>query len=510
MTPDERLAWDTAINRIAKQDYRSNPVAWVQNSLKEHPWSVQRDVMMSVAQNRLTAVQSCHGIGKSWLASRLVLWFIDTRPLNQVMVVTSAPTAHQVRAVLWKYVRQGHESGGLPGYISQAQVPEWKIDGNLVGFGRRPADHQQSAFQGQHAPHLLVILDEACGIPKWLWDASDSLMTGEENQHLLAIGNPDDNSSHFYTICTTEQNWQRFQVSAFDCPAFTGEQVPTDVLPLLTGPTYVEDKKVRWGVENPLYKIKVLGEFVDSEDGLIPMSWVKAANARWHKWNEWYRETRYGLGQRIYGVDVARYGTDSTVIVTRENDVIYEIESYPKQSTMVTANIVKAKLDASVKSLAVVDVIGVGAGVVDRLDEWKANVSAYNAAEATKVRDVTGNWRFKNVRSASWWNLRELLDPSRGATLALPDHDQLTADLVTPQWRIGTGNILIVEEKEEIRKRLGRSPDFGDALVMAMWQNTGTGRARPEDGDGVEPNRPLPPRPKGGRTRRHVDSVFSR
>lgn len=438
-------AWGHALDRLERgshvEQWRADPVAWLRDRLGEDAWSRQAQIMRDVATHPLVTVQSCHGIGKTFLASRLVLWFLDTHPIDQTMVVTTAPTSHQVRAVLWRYIRQGHEKGNLPGLITQSQVPEWKIDGNLVAYGRRPADHQQSAFQGQHAEHMLVVLDEAGGIPKWLWDAADSLMTGPD-QHLLAIGNSDNSSSHFYVVCTSEAGWVRHRVSAFDPPAFTGEQVTPEMAARLVTRKWVDDKQRRWGETNPLYKAKVLGEFTDSEDGLIPLSWVRAANARWHEWFE--AGAREVGGRRIIGVDVARYGTDSTAIALREGDVIREVKRWTRKDTVETTDLVEHEL-AFPKSLAVVDVIGVGAGVLDLLRSRRLAAVGFNASQATKRRDRTGMWRFPNARSAAWWNLR---------------------------------------------KRLGRSTDTGDAVVQAVWHNPSTARDASDDELSRQPRRP--------------------
>jgi len=102
----------------------------------------------------------------------------------------------------------------------------------LVAFGRKPADHDQSAFQGIHALNPLILVDEACGVPKSIFDAVDSLATNT-NARVLAIGNPDDPSSHFAQICKPGSGWHVIKVSAFDTPAYTGEEVPEELLPLL-------------------------------------------------------------------------------------------------------------------------------------------------------------------------------------------------------------------------------------------------------------------------------------
>ncbi len=135
---------------------------------------------------------------------------------------------------------------------------------------------------------------------------------------------------------------------------------------------------------------------------------------------------------------------------------------------------------------AIVDVIGIGAGVVDRLREMKRDdratyrVVPFNAAEHTEWRDASGELAFANTRSAAWWNLRELLDPAQGKEVALPPDDLLTGDLTAPHWRMTSGGKVQVESKDEIRKRLGRSTDDGDAVVMALWEESGR-RSRPGD-----------------------------
>ncbi len=116
--------------------------------------------------------------------------------------------------------------------------------------------------------------------------------------------------------------------------------------------------------------------------------------------------------------------------------------------------------------LAVVDVIGIGAGVVDRLRELNRDVLPFNAAEHTERKDKSGELGFADVRSAAWWNLRELLESE---PIALPPDDELIGDLVAPKWRVMSGGKIKVESKDEIRKRIDRSTDNGDAVIQAFW-----------------------------------------
>ena len=133
---------------------------------------------------------------------------------------------------------------------------------------------------------------------------------------------------------------------------------------------------------------------------------------------------------------------------------------------------------------AMVDVVGIGAGVVDRLRELRRQdgvpyrVDAFNAGVSTKLLDISGEFGFTNCRSAAWWSMRELLDPANGHYIALPKDDLLIGDLTAPHWHTGLGGRLQIESKDQVKKRLGRSTDSGDAVVMSFWKER-VGKARP-------------------------------
>lgn len=227
LTATDRAAFAAALDLVDTDHRRAlwaaDPVAWVEGRLGEHVWSKQAEVMRSVAANKLTAVQSSHGVGKSHLASRIVGWYLDTHAPGEVFVVTTAPTWHQVRAILWRYIMQMHVKGDLPGHVTQQA--EWKIGPELVAFGRKPADTDNQGMQGIHAPiGVLAVIDEGSGVPDQIFNAIDSLVTTPESRTLV-IGNPDSVSSRFHRVCTTEPGWNRIKISSSDTPAITGEAV---------------------------------------------------------------------------------------------------------------------------------------------------------------------------------------------------------------------------------------------------------------------------------------------
>lgn len=444
----------------------TDPVEWSRDKAGMELWSKQQEITQSVRDHKKTAVQSGNGIGKSAVASTLASWWVDIHPPGEAMVVTTAPSAPQVHAVMWEYIRDIHNRGELPGKVTQAD--NWTIGNRLVGYGRKPQDYSISSFQGIHRKYVLVILDEAGGIPVWLWTAADRLTTGA-NCRTLAIGNPDDPTSEFAKVCSPKSSWNTIAISVFDSPNFTGEEVSPELADHLTTPEWVEEKRENWGEDNPLWYSSVLGEFPQLDEySVIPLPWVKQAQERWRE----QQEQGFEGDITTIGVDVARFGSDASCLATRSGDTIVSIEEFRKFDTEQLADLVLARLPQY--ATAVVDVIGIGSGVVDKLRRMRVKVYSFNAAARTNMTDSTREIGFPTIRSAAWWLLRERLDPSRGATLALPDDEQLTADLTTPRWGNVVGGKIYVESKDDIRKRLGRSTDYADAVVQALWIGGGS------------------------------------
>jgi hypothetical protein len=150
------------------------------------------------------------------------------------------------------------------------------------------------------------LVDEACGVPKSIFDAVDALAT---NSNAGVLANPDDPASHFAQICKPGSGWHLITVSAFDTAAYTGEKVPEELLPLLVSPGWVEERKIRWGVNSPIYQSKVLGEFPDlSDDMLILPKWIEAAQKR----------TIERSRRPLLSWDFAQFGEDETVGTLRD------------------------------------------------------------------------------------------------------------------------------------------------------------------------------------------------
>lgn len=446
-----------------REQTAGDPTKWAKERAKVHLWSLQSQIADSVANHKRTAVQSCHGVGKSFLAATLAAWWVDTHSPEETMVVTTAPSLDQVHAILWEEIRGLHDHAGLPGVVQRTD--RWLVGDRLVGMGRKPPDYSESAFQGIHRKYVLVILDEACGIPQWLWTAVETITTADTCR-ILAIGNPDDPNSHFRRLCQEGKSWNSFKISAFDSPNFTGEDVPESLRQLLTTTQWVEDRKSEWGEDNPLYIAKVLGEFpTDHPWSVVRLSDLYACRI------PGVPLAKHELLPVQLGVDVGG-GGDDTVIRERRGARAgrewHERSDRPETVARLVLHAIRETGATSVK----VDSIGIGAGLVGELRNLKelgahhARIHGVNVSERAREPQ-----KFFNLRSQLWWECGRIAAEQRAFDLSeMEEGDKTVAQLVEPHYSHDLKGRIKVEPKDEIRKRLGRSPDNADALLLAFYE----------------------------------------
>lgn len=790
--------------------WSKTPVQWAQDRLGLTPWSKQREIMESVRDYRKTVVRSAHSTGKSFCAAMTVAWWLDAHPPGTAFVVSSAPTAAQVRAILWRYIRRMHKENGLPGRVNQT---EWLIDEELVAFGRKPADADESAFQGIHSPYVLCVLDEAChddqtdvmtesgwkrfadlkptdrlltmdpsthearyrtpvrliakpytgamrqyqsdgvnfcvtpdhdmyvrawsrgkktvfrreqagqfpsnttryikksiewnapdaiehvipaaeyqmanyvrsvpeihvpmdvwcrfmglwlsegcamdrgsvsitqtkdnglldeaellfkemgfephrythcirvhdarfarhlrqygkqrerwipddirhasrrqlqlfwdnyrwgdgyrnvnrdviytssrrmadhlqeiglklgcvttytsrgragdgnvmpdghrivsggdsytvsktdraaegkiltariedvqysgmvycatlpadhllltrrgrnnrtmwsgncGIPDNLWVGAEAITTGPECR-ILAIGNPDNAATHFYTVSQPGSGWNAIRISAFDSPNFTGEKVSDMAALSLVSREWVEEKKKEWGEENALYNSKVLGEFtLDSADTVVRSSDVATCRLD--------TEAAYSpadLSPVELGVDVGG-GLDETVIRERRGILAGREWRLRSDRPEKIAPLVLRAIRESGATAVKIDSIGVGFGVIGELrnaasrHEHNARIIGVNVSENPRDKK-----KYANLRAEMWWTIgREMSAQGLWDLSKMENADITAAELLQPRWDLDTKGRIIIEPKDKIRDRTGKSPDHADALLLSYF-----------------------------------------
>jgi len=429
------------------------------------PWARQVEILNSAWNNNKTAVRSCHGIGKSYSAARIGLAFLATH--EDSVVVTTAPTGRQVKMILWQEWRKAASTAKMPIGGEVFQTFHRMGDGWFAfGFATDIPDN----FQGIHAKHLLIIVDEAAGMAANIWEAIESLATSA-SAHILAIGNPTDPNS-FFASMFKDPDVKKIHVSAFDTPNFTTfgiteqdiadgiwQEKITEELPYpeLITPAWVAERYRKWGPDSPMYIARVLGNFPETGDNtLIPLSWVEAAMERWHDMPE-------GTPREIGG-DIARYGSDESVAAVRAGAKCVVLEAWRKQDLMYTTGRFKAMLADTGASVAKIDAIGYGAGVVDRLKELKVNAVGIEVSRAPKNKE-----KFYDLTTEYWWALRERLDPANAPDpIGLPPDEELMAQLSSRRYTYTSRGQIRIEPKNDMKKRGLPSPDRADAVALAF------------------------------------------
>lgn len=453
--------------------YRDDPAGFVQDCIRwEHgkgPTDYQLANLSALVKHQRVAVRGPHGLGKTAENAWVVLWFALTRDAEAAdwKIPTTASAWRQLTHYLWPEIRKWSRQLNWE-RIERDPFGRYELlQQNLklaTGEAFAVACEDPATIEGVHADQVLYVYDEAKSIPPETFDASEGAFSGAGTDtaaeaYALASSTPGPPIGRFYEIHSRKpglEDWHAIHVTLED--TIRAKRVSRE---------WAAQRKRQWGDRSAVYLNRVEGEFAASdEDSVIPLAWVEGAVERWEELSA--AERLHTPPLETVGTDVARSGSDKTVLALRRALAISEIRRESKQGTMETAGQV-AGLVRDTEAKAIVDVIGIGAGVVDRLRELNLSVEAFNASAGTPLLDSSGELGFVNCRAAAWWNLREMLDPDSGIEVALPPDDTLIGDLTAPKWRVMSGGRIQVESKDDIRKRLSRSTDDGDAVVQAYW-----------------------------------------
>ncbi len=465
---------DPAASKIVR--YRDDPVAFVHDCIR---WPAgkaltpyQDDTLALLLEHKRVAVRGPHGLGKTADSALAVLWFACTREAagEDWKIPTTASVWRQLTHFLWPEIRKWAR---LLDWAKLERSPFTRMELQQLNLKLRHgeafavASDDPAAIEGAHAEQILYIFDEAKTIPAATFDAAEGAFSGAGRDtaaeaYALATSTPGEPAGRFFDIHKRRaglEDWHAVHITLDD--AVAAGRVSRD---------WAEQRAKQWGVTSAVYANRVLGEFHSSDDdAVIPLGWVEAANERWRHIFE-MDGTPVLPNFDAVGVDVSTTGGDRTVLALRYGHVIAELREQPVADTMPTVGVTAGILDTHGGG-AVVDVIGVGAGVVDRLRERGYSVVGFNAAHGVPgLVDRSGELGFVNKRAAAWWAVREALDPAFAPVLALPPDDRLIGDLTAPHWRVMSSGRILVESKDDIRKRLGRSTDDGDAVVQACWR----------------------------------------
>jgi hypothetical protein len=466
---------DRVLARSRLAVWRSSPRRWAIDCLSVNLSGYQGEVLDELPVRKRVALRGPHGLGKSFIGAVVVHWFATTRELSGIewKIITTASAWRHLEVYLWPEIhkwakRIDFETLGRTPYDPRRELLDLRLKLDH-GAATAVASNQPERIEGAHAVELLYLLDEAKIIPPETWDSIEGAFSNagddvEGNAYALAMSTPGPPSGRFYDIhrrAPGYEDWWTRHITLSE--AIEAGRISRD---------WAVQRAKQWGTGSAMYANRVLGEFhASDEDSVIPLAWLEDAIERWHVWN---RAGRPSPGGPLWtGVDVGR-GGDETVLAKRDGWAI-TIDTNRKRDTMSTVGLVQA-LDGR----SIIDAVGVGAGVYDRLREVHTRPLAYVGSGKTTVRDRSGKFGFTNIRSAAYWHLRELLDPTYDPVLALPPDELMISDLTTPTWEVTTGlpPKIKIETKEHVVERLGRSPDRGDAVVMSLWPDKHRGSSQ--------------------------------
>ena len=446
----------------------------------------QSNVLTKLAETHKVATRAPHGAGKTMPASLAFWWFACTRELAGVdwKIPTTAGSWPQISVYLWPEIKKWRNQidwdlVGLPkpriGLEMLTHQLKWE---HGEAFGRAATDPE--LIEGAHATNMFVIIDEGKSVADGIWDSVEGFFSTPGEHYALAQSTPGTASGRFYEIHSRKpgyEDWHPIHITLKE--AIKAGRITQK---------WADDRLKQWGKDSVTYKCHVLGEFGGEEDGVIPLAWIEQAVERGKESEAEERPYRIG-------VDVSDTGDDQTVFAYINKDGCYRIDRVNAESIQKGNNLPRAiqptvidvadelKRLSVTGSKIVIDSIGIGAGTLAQAKRLKLDATGFVASEKTKRKDREGTFGFVNKRAAAWWNLREMLDPDLGDGLILPDDSELLGDLSAPTWREAAGGKILIESKDDIRKRLGRSTDVGDAVVMGLWED---GRERPKWGGSLD------------------------
>jgi hypothetical protein len=444
------------------RQYADDPCGFIRDVLRETTiWSRQGEIAELVRDHAQVVVRSCNGAGKDWLAARLALWWVYAR---SGYVLVTGPSERQVKTVVMgEMARAFNRAPGLPGRMFEMAL---KVDGESTQRGVLAfTSNEANRLTGFHAPNLFIIITEAQGVEPFAWEAMFANASGEGSR-LLAVGNPLVASGRYFDICRATR-WQHLKIDAFQHPNLIEQR---NVIPGAVTHEAVDRIEAEYGLGSDVYRSRVLAEFPegDAAETLVARSWLEAAAARWTA----KTLESEAWGQRVVvAIDVARYGSDKTVMCIRQGPVVREMCAWEHLDTMQTCGRIIMELErrditpriaGGAAPLLVVDATGVGAGVYDRFHElgrWQ--VKEFQSGHF--VEQAAGA-SYLNRRAAAYWGLRRLLEMGK---IALPPDPVLFEELVGTGWKTNSAGKIQIESKDDIRARLGRSPDRADAVAMA-------------------------------------------
>ena len=427
--------------------YHRDPVKFAREVIGMEPDDWQCELLEAIANPEIRRVscKSGHGVGKSSAVAMAAIWHVLMRVPSKTVV--TAPTSAQLFDACFAEMKNIAKRLKPP-FDDLLEIKSDRIElksspeSTFISC-RTSRQEQPEALAGVHSPSTLLLADESSGIPESVFEAASGSMSGIHATTVLT-GNPTRNTGFFYdTHNRLKENWYTMSVSCID-----SKRVSDD---------FVNDMKNRYGEDSPAYHVRVLGNFPPSEsDTVIPVALIDHAMKNDVKIHE---DT-----VSIWALDVARQGNDSSVLCKRQGPVIHPLTVWNNLDLMQLSGAVKAEYDAVSASKKpveiIVDSVGLGAGVLDRLRELGLPARGLNVSERSMQKET-----YINLRAELWFKCKAWLE---GMDVKIPHDDRLWAELAAPRYHFTSSGKIQVESKEAMKKRGINSPDRADAVCLCL------------------------------------------
>lgn len=412
-------------------DWQKEQLQYIANHVRTKPLEILQD-----------ATASGHGIGKSAEVAWIILWAMSTRPhLNGIVTANTFP---QLKTKTWREVAVWWKRAINHHWFQWTETKFFQIDHPETWFVAPIAnnEHNSEAFAGQHAEHALVIYDEASAIPDKIWEVSSGVK--DPRTMWFVFGNPTQNTGRFrQCFGRLKHRWHTRQVDSRTC------KMPNKV--------ELQKEVDEYGEDSDYVRVRIRGVFPRVGDEQF-ISTEKAEQAA-------KRQVDVSLGTpKILGVDVARFGSDQTVFARRHGRKCEPLIKLRGLDTMQVAARVIEEIRANKPDVVMIDGVGLGAGVVDRVRQLGYPVIEVlsGAAPDNENKDVV-----YNKRAEMWYRMREWID-----TADIPDDLELIEDLTNIKCMYDNKHRIQLEKKSDLKKRGLSSPDCADALALTFAYKT--------------------------------------
>ena len=444
--------------------YYDKPVAFCQDILHLDPDEWQERVLNDLAEFPKVSVRSGQGVGKTALEAGAILWFLTCRPYAKV--IATAPTMKQLYDVLWAEVAKWLNNSLIKDLLKWTKTKIYMVGDSERWFATARTATKPENMQGFHEDHMLIVVDEASGVADPIMEAILGTLSGFDNK-LLLCGNPNNIEGVFYDSHNTDRDkWRCHKVSSYD-----SKRTNKDNIDMILS---------KYGEDSDVARVRIYGEFPKgSLDSFISLEIVEFAKDITIK-----KETLFHINVGHIGVDVARFGDDSTILFPRIGAKALAFKKYSKQDTMQTtgrvlklAKQLMADYPNLKKVMIKVDDTGVGGGVTDRLkevihdDRLPFEVIPVNNGESS-----TDDY-YANKGTQIWGDIKELLEQNISNSvngldpaIELPNEPNLIKELSTRKFKMTSNGKIRLESKDDMKKRGVGSPDIADALTLAFYE----------------------------------------